>query len=105
MQVATHGYAVSLSVARRNVLLDLSDQSYDFVYIDGAHEAKFVIQDAILSWRILRSGGFLIFDDVDHHFPSAPEQDTGKAITAFTTWFASELEIVETNRQMLIRKR
>lgn len=88
----------------QDILLDLSDQSYDFVYIDGAHEAKFVIQDAILSWRILRSGGFLIFDDVDHHIPSAPEQDTGKAINAFTTWFASELAIVETNRQMLIRK-
>ena len=88
----------------QDVLLDLSDQSYDFVYIDGAHEAKFVIQDAILSWRTLRSGGFIIFDDVDYHFSSAPEQDTGKAIDAFTTWFASELEIVETNRQMLVRK-
>jgi len=88
----------------QDVLFDLSDQSYDFVYIDGAHEAKFVIQDAILSWRILRPGGFLIFDDVDFHFPLAPEQDTRKAIDAFTTWFADELEIVEINRQVLIRK-
>lgn len=88
----------------QDVLLTLSDQSYDFIYIDGAHQAKFVIQDAILSWRILRSGGFLIFDDVDYRIPSAPEQETGKAIQAFTTWFADEIEIVETNRQMLIRK-
>lgn len=89
----------------QDILLLLSDQSYDFIYIDGAHEAKFVIQDAVLSWRILRSGGFLIFDDLDHHFAATPEQDTEKAITAFTTWFADELEIVDTNRQMLIRKR
>ena len=88
----------------QDVLLNLSDQSYDFIYVDGAHEAKFVIQDAILSWRILRSGGFLIFDDVDYHIAAAPEQDTGTAVNAFTTWFAGELEIVETNRQMLIRK-
>jgi predicted O-methyltransferase YrrM len=88
----------------QDILLDLSDQSYDFVYIDGAHEAKFVIQDAILSWKVLRSGGFLIFDDIDYHFSSSPDQDTIKAINAFTTWFGTELEICETNRQMLIRK-
>ena len=88
----------------QDILLYLDNQTYDFIYIDGAHEAKFVIQDAILSWRILRSGGFLIFDDLDHHFPTAPEQDTGRAIDAFTTWFADELQIIEQNRQMLIHK-
>jgi predicted O-methyltransferase YrrM len=88
----------------QDVLLDLSDQSYDFIYVDGAHEAKFVIQDAVLSWRILRSGGFLIFDDLDYCFPSSPHQNTKTAIDAFTTWFGAELEIVDTNRQMLIRK-
>ena len=87
-----------------DVLLCLYDQTYDFVYVDGAHEAKFVIQDALLSWRILRPGGFLVFDDVDQRLP-APEQNTGTAINAFTTWFADELEIVECERQMLLRKR
>jgi predicted O-methyltransferase YrrM len=88
----------------QKILLSLMNESFDFIYIDGAHEAKYVIQDAILCWNVLRPGGHLLFDDVDFHFPNDPEQDTGKAIDAFLTWFSEELVVVERNRQLLIKK-
>ena len=37
--------------------------SFDLVYVDGSHLAADVLQDAVLSFRLLRSGGLLIFDD------------------------------------------
>ena len=36
---------------------------FDFIYIDGSHDAPDVIADAVLSFRLLRSGGALAFDD------------------------------------------
>jgi len=88
----------------QTVLLDLMGESFDFIYIDGAHEAKYVIQDAIFCWKVLRPGGYLLFDDVDFRFAQKPEQDTATAIDAFLAWFSDELAIVERNRQLLIKK-
>lgn len=50
-----------------NALIKLSNEhkpgSFDFVYIDGCHFAKYVLEDAVLSFPLLKEGGFLIFDD------------------------------------------
>ena len=56
----------------QDVLRTLHGEQFDFIYIDGAHEAKFVIQDAVLSWGLIPVGGFLLFDDVDFTFAHAP---------------------------------
>lgn len=35
----------------------------DMVYIDGSHQAADVLSDAVLSWKILKSRGLMVFDD------------------------------------------
>jgi cephalosporin hydroxylase len=35
----------------------------DFIYIDGNHFAKYVLEDAVFSWQLLKYNGYLIFDD------------------------------------------
>jgi len=89
----------------QDVLPAMWGEKFDFIYIDGAHEARFVIQDAVLSWGLLSTGGFLLFDDVDYEFRDHPEQNTIHAIECFTRLLANEIEIVFTGRQMLIRKK
>lgn len=37
--------------------------SYDFVYIDGSHQAADVLTDAVLGLQLLRKGGVMAFDD------------------------------------------
>jgi len=44
-------------------ILTLEDESFDIIYIDGNHEPEYVLEDAVLSFRKLKRGGFLIFDD------------------------------------------
>lgn len=39
------------------------EETYDFIYIDGSHYAKDVLEDAVLAWRLLKPTGVLIFDD------------------------------------------
>jgi predicted O-methyltransferase YrrM len=91
----------------QDVLPWLHDERFDFIYVDGAHEAKYVIQDAVLCWPLLRAGGFLLFDDTNFAFRDQPEQNTRTAVTAFRTWFADEIETLtqDTERQWLMRKR
>jgi predicted O-methyltransferase YrrM len=44
-------------------LLKLEDDFFDIIYVDGNHEPEYVLEDAVLSFRKLKVGGILIFDD------------------------------------------
>jgi predicted O-methyltransferase YrrM len=44
-------------------ILKFEDNFFDIIYIDGNHEPEFVLEDAVLSFRKLKVGGILIFDD------------------------------------------
>lgn len=37
--------------------------TFDFIYVDGSHDPKDVIVDAVLAFRLLKKGGIIIFDD------------------------------------------
>lgn len=45
------------------LLRGLELDTYDCIYIDGNHHSSTVMEDAILSWRLLKVGGIMIFDD------------------------------------------
>lgn len=49
------------------VLMALCTQGFenyfDFVYVDGSHEAPDVLLDALLAHRLVRAGGIIAFDD------------------------------------------
>jgi len=45
------------------ILPTLEDDYFDIIYIDGNHEAIYVLEDAVLSFRKLKKNGYLIFDD------------------------------------------
>lgn len=36
---------------------------FDLIYVDGSHQASDVLCDAVLSFKLLRLGGLIIFDD------------------------------------------
>ena len=36
---------------------------FDFIYVDGSHQACDVICDAVIAFRLLRKGGIIAFDD------------------------------------------
>ena len=38
-------------------------ETFDFIYIDGAHDALSVFNDGISAWEVLNEGGVIAFDD------------------------------------------
>lgn len=78
---------------------------YDFIYIDGSHVAKDVLEDAVLSWRLLKVGGILTFDDYrDWNFYNDPLLCPKMGIKAFLSIYENQYEIVDEDYQIAIRK-
>ena len=71
---------------------------FDFIYIDGAHEAPDVLCDAVLSFRLLRPFGLMVFDDYlwseQHPTQHDPILCPKVAIDAFVNMYCRKLSVV-----------
>lgn len=82
-------------------LISLSGENakrFDFIYIDGSHQAPDVLADAVLSFELLRPGGVMIFDDYLWSMEPLGQQDLLNmpklAIDAFITIYQRKLRVV-----------
>jgi hypothetical protein len=55
--------AIVYAKSSRRAIPQLGDSSLDFAYIDGSHLACRALEDGVLIWPKLKSGGILIWDD------------------------------------------
>jgi predicted O-methyltransferase YrrM len=88
----------------QGVLRKLHEERFDFIYIDGAHEARYVIEDAVLAFGMLKDGGHICFDDYNFRFAHNPRQNTGRAVDIFLDLYEDEISFVEKGRQVLLQK-
>jgi tetratricopeptide (TPR) repeat protein len=88
----------------QEILSTLTPNTYNFVYIDGCHLASVVLQDALLSWNLLKPGGIMIFDDYEYRDPDHPEEDTGKGIDQFIKTISEPIKILHQGYQLMIQK-
>ncbi|HZF86652.1 MAG TPA: class I SAM-dependent methyltransferase [Burkholderiaceae bacterium] len=61
VDVRVHKQRSDLALAQ--LLTQRGPGSFDFIYVDGSHQAADVLCDAVLAFRLLRVGGVLAFDD------------------------------------------
>lgn len=93
-------------------LRELPVETYDVVYIDGSHTADDVLEDMVLSWRLLRPDGLMILDDYrwkgwrDPSRAALPDElRPHLAIDAFVSAYRNSLDVVHKAYQMVLRKR
>ena len=86
------------------VSVDGSTDVYDFIYIDGSHQAPDVLADACLAWPTLRKGGIMVFDDYLWGVNEAPTHTPKMAVDAFIACYREQLEIVMAGYQIGIKK-
>jgi hypothetical protein len=87
----------------QELLRTLPLDTYDIVYIDGSHRINDVLEDAILSWRLLKDNGIMIFDDYRYlrdrwHVPKV-------AIDAFADCFGDQFEVIHNSYQLILQKK
>lgn len=81
-----------------NLLSKGKKNYFDFIYVDGSHQAADVLLDAILSFRLLRVGGVIAFDDYlwNEELESGrdPLRCPKPAIDAFTNLYLRKIDIL-----------
>jgi len=83
------------------ILHTLQDDFFDIIYIDGNHEPEYVLEDAVLSFRKLKVGGIMIFDDYGWGGPDL----TQRGIDAFLAGYNKKiLKLGEKDTQVFIKK-
>jgi hypothetical protein len=86
-------------------LMDLSDQKFDIIYLDGSHKAKAILMDLLLAWELLKKNGTLIIDDYLWKSYEVPiDQSPKAAVDSFLTFYGDELELVYSSYQLFIKK-
>lgn len=86
------------------MLRNLKQVQFDFVYIDASKHSANVLEDAVLSFPVLKPDGILVFDDYTHnkeHDASCPRP----AIDSFMNIYASQIQVLHTKWQVVIKKR
>jgi len=93
--------------------------SYDFIYVDGDHHASSMLEDIVMSWRLLKVGGILLMDDYEmeakdpwfyimhKEFLEHPRVNFVHprcAIDAFLSLYRGQYELVFDNYQKGVRK-
>jgi Methyltransferase domain len=92
----------------RSILPQLPLDHYDFVYVDGSHDQIDVLEDAMLSWRLLKRGGLMTFDDYGlkdvpiTQIMSPLRPDLG--IDAFLLAYAGRYRVVSRGFQVTVEK-
>ncbi len=91
------------------LLVDGKQDYFDFIYIDGSHQAPDVLYDALLSFRLLRVGGIMVFDDYlwaeNIGFEHDPIRCPKPAIDAFTNIYCRKvLTLTQPLYQLYVQK-
>lgn len=86
----------------QEVLPTMTDR-FEFAYIDGSHEARNVMTDAVQTWRLLVPGGIIVFDDYEWRGTTV-RLPPGVAIDAFLSLWAPEIEVLYRGWQVIVRK-
>jgi hypothetical protein len=80
-------------------LPELPDNYFDLIYVDANHEALFVLEDMVMSFRKLKRFGIMIMDDSDWI------DTVRRGIDAFLHAFDKKVKVLrEQNSQMFIQK-
>jgi predicted O-methyltransferase YrrM len=94
--VVTRGFS-------NNEIPKFPDDFFDIIYIDGNHEPEYVLEDAVLSFRKLKTGGIMIFDDYGWGGPDL----TQKGIDGFLNGYHKRITVLghQASQVFLIKNR
>ncbi|TDQ59838.1 methyltransferase family protein [Mesocricetibacter intestinalis] len=95
-------------------MIDLLARGYanyfDFIYIDGSHEAPDVLFDALLAHRLCKIGGIIAFDDYLWS-PNRPTQDdhyllVKPAVDHYVNTYQRKLQVIQMQQlyQLYVKK-
>lgn len=82
------------------LLIEKKENYFDFIYVDGSHEAPDVLFDALMAFKLVRIGGVIAFDDYIWFESNLPQgKDLNRcpkpAIDAFINIHYNKVNIIQ----------
>ena len=82
------------------LLFEKKENYFDFIYVDGSHQAPDVLFDAIMAFKLVRVGGVIAFDDYIWFERNLPQgKDLNRcpkpAIDAFINIYYNKVNIIQ----------
>jgi predicted O-methyltransferase YrrM len=97
---------IKVKMMSQNYLITADEKEvFDFIYIDGDHTADAVFKDASLSWKALKPGGIMAFDDYEWGDELPMHLRPKPSIDLFVTLMKDHIDLIRTGPQVWIRKR
>lgn len=78
---------------------------FDLIYIDGNHMSKYVLEDAVNSFYVLKDGGYMIFDDFGGGWEQEKHLQVKTAVESFVHSYEKYIDIIHQGYQFIIRKK
>ena len=84
----------------------IANTLFDFVYVDGAHDACNVLRDAVLSFELLKPKGIMLFDDYQWAMYSGAKgvEDPKLGIDSFLACYEGKYRLLFKEYQVAIEK-
>ncbi len=83
---------------------EVREKQYDLIFIDGNHTTKYVMEDSVLSWGLLKVGGIMVFDDYKWRLHDRETLRPKLAIDSFCKVYGDYLQIVYNGYRLAVKK-
>lgn len=80
------------------------NKKYDLIFIDGNHVAPYVMMDSVMSWKLLKVGGYMVFDDYTWGLHKHKSLRPKEAIDYFIDVFQDYLEVIHNGDRKIVRR-
>jgi predicted O-methyltransferase YrrM len=87
----------------RKALGWIPDRSLDAIYIDGSHEARDVLLDALMALPLVKPGGVMLFDDYLWPRGNSKQHGPQEGIDSFLSICDWQIEIIHSGYQVAVR--
>ena len=88
-----------------NDFFDFNQEDFDFIYIDGDHSMLSVLTDGLNSFRALKPGGILAFDDYGGALEYPIHMRPGPAIDSLLVAWSGNYKVLEKSYQVWLQKK
>lgn len=96
-------YQQTSTQALSELIYDMSVK-FNFIYVDGAHDARSTLTDLCMAWPLLKKGGVMLIDDYEWIHADTEQEKPKLAVDCFLEIYQGKYELLFKNYQVGIKK-
>jgi len=88
----------------QDVLPTLPAETFDLSFVDGDHSRAAVVVDGAESFRLVKKGGYIVFDDYRWGYEKNPAASPKDAVDQFLRLYRGRIKLIHQDWCVIVRK-